>query len=142
MSDINERIEVLKEETVKLEEDRSKALAEFGEKALEELRGKKGFAEDAAKIDEITENIAAKGEEEKALLEEKKKLEEEEKERIFKLTCFSCQLVNADGAMFCENCGSKLGEPPREYCMICGTMNQPTLKFCGECGTKLDEIES
>lgn len=137
MSDINERIAALKEEVVKLEEEKFKAFAEFGEKALDELRGKKEFAEDAAKLDEIIAGINAKGEEEAALMVEKEKLEAEERERLMKLTCFSCHKVNPDGAVFCENCGSKLGDPPKEYCKNCGFLNQPGMEFCGKCGNKL-----
>jgi len=141
VSDINERIEALKEEVAQLEIDKVAALAEFGEKAISELRDKKGFAEDAEKIDAIMAEIDAKGEEEKALLEEKEKLEEEEKEKLMKRTCFSCNTVNPEDAAFCENCGSKLGEPPKEYCKACGFMNQPDMAFCGKCGSKLGEDE-
>ena len=139
MSDIDERIAALKEEVAGLEEERFKAFAEFGEKAFPEIRKKEGFSEIAEKIDALTVEIDAKGEQEKELLAEQERLEQEEKERILKCTCYSCQYVNTEDAVFCENCGAKLGEPPREYCKNCGTMNQPTLKFCGECGTKLDE---
>jgi len=139
VSDINEQLTALKEEVARLEEERYKALMEFGEKALPELRGKADFSEDAAKLDELEASIKAKGEEEIALLAEKEKQEAEERERILKLTCFSCNIVNPEGAMFCENCGSKLGEPPREYCKNCGFMNQPGMMFCGKCGSKLDE---
>ena len=139
MSDINERIEALKEEVAQLEIDKAAALAEFGEKALPELRGKKGFSEDAEKIDSLMAEIEAKGEEETALLEEKEKLEEEEREKLMKRTCFSCNNVNPEDAAFCENCGSKLGEPPAEYCKACKFMNQPGMAFCGKCGAKLGD---
>ena len=139
MSDVNERLAALKEDVTKLEEEKVTALAGFGEKALPELRDKKGFSEEAAKIDEIIASISAKGEEEKALLEEKEKQEAEERERLMKITCFSCQTVNPDGAVFCENCGAKLGDPPKEYCKKCGFLNQPGMEYCGKCGNKLGE---
>jgi len=139
VADINEQIEALKEEVAKLEIDKVAALAELGEKAVEELRGKKGFAEDVEKIDALTAEIEAKGEEETALLEEKEKQEEEEREKLMKRTCYSCNTVNSEDAAFCENCGSKLGEPPKEYCKACGFMNQPDMAFCGKCGAKLGE---
>ena len=54
-------------------------------------------------------------------------------------TCFFCKTTNADGAVFCEECGKRLGEKPKEYCDSCGTMNRPGQKFCGECGKRLPE---
>ena len=139
MADINEQINALQEEKAKLAEDKIKALAEFGEKALAELRDKKDYSEDVAKIDKITAEIEAKDKKETSLLAEKEKQEKEEKERIMKLTCFSCNTVNPDGAVFCENCGAKLGEPPKEYCKSCNFMNQTGMAFCGKCGAKLGE---
>jgi len=139
VADINEQLNALKDELVKLNEERQEALVEFGEAALAELRENKEFSEAAAKIDELTEKITEKSELETTLLAEKEKQEREERERIVRLTCFSCNTVNPEGAMFCENCGAKLGELPREYCKECGTMNPKGLKFCGECGKKLEE---
>ena len=138
MADINEQLTALKDELAKLEEERREACTEFGEAALPALRDNKDFAEAVAKIDGLTEKIAKTGEQESDLLAEKAKQEREERERIVKLTCFNCKMLNPDDAVFCENCGSKLGELPREYCTECGTLNQPGLKFCGECGKKLD----
>ena len=139
MADINERIDATKEELVKLGEERREALVEFGEAALAELRVNDEFSEAVKKIDELTEKITEKGELVTTLLADKEKQDREERERIVKLTCFSCNTVNPEGAMFCENCGSKLGVLPREYCKECGTMNPVGLKFCGECGSKLEE---
>jgi len=139
VTDINEQIEALKEEVAQLEIDKVAALAEFGEKALPELRDKKDFAEDAGKIDGIIAEIEAKGKEEADLLAEKEKQEEEEREALMKRTCYSCNNVNPEDAVFCENCGSKLGEPPKEYCKACNFMNQPDMAFCGKCGAKLGE---
>ena len=138
MAVTGEQITALQEEIAALESDREKALMEFGEAALSELRDNKEFAESAAKIDEIVKQIGEKKEEETELLAEKAKQEKEERERIVKLTCFKCNKVNPEGAAFCETCGSKIGELPREYCKACGTMNQTNMKFCGECGSKLD----
>ena len=139
MADINEKLATLTEVVIKLEEEKFKALAEFGEKALPALRDNKDFSKDAEKIDEIIAKISAKAKEETALLEEKEKFEAAERERIMKLTCFACHTVNPDGAVFCENCGAKLGDPPKEYCKKCGFLNQPGMEFCGKCGNKLGE---
>jgi len=139
VADINEKLAALTEEVIKLEEEKFKALAAFGEKALPELKDNKDFSKDAEKINEIIVKISAKAKEETALLEEKEKLEAAERERIMKLTCFACHTVNPDGAVFCENCGAKLGDPPKEYCKKCGFLNQPGMEFCGKCGNKLGD---
>ena len=144
MADLNDivgRLAAVKDEKAALEAKRREALAEFGELALPELRGNADFAGPAAKIDGIDAEASALNEKEAALLAEQERLELEEKERIEKLTCFYCKAVSPDGARFCENCGAKLGDPPREYCRNCKTMNQPEMKFCGECGRKLDEAQ-
>ena len=139
MSEIDNTIAAVKEEITALEKKLTEAYTELGEKALPELREKDGFKEAAAAIDGIAKEIEEKKEKTEALLIEKRDLEKKERERIAKCTCHSCRMVNPDDAKFCESCGAKLGELPREYCEECGTMNQPGLKFCGECGNKLKE---
>ena len=124
-------------EMAALEAKRLKAFADIGEKALPELRGGPEYAGLAAAVDAIDADIAALKQREADALAEKERRDKEEKERIAKLTCFSCKTVNVDGSKFCESCGAKLGVPPREYCASCGTMNRPNMKFCGECGKKL-----
>jgi hypothetical protein len=137
MNGCAENLAAIAEETAALEARRLKALADIGEKALPELRGNPAYAELAEAADEIEGSISALRVREAELLAKIEQLEKEEKERIAKLTCYSCKMVNADDSRFCERCGAKLGEPPREYCVPCGTMNQPSMKFCGECGSKL-----
>ena len=142
MSDLHgysERLAAIANEIVAMEDQRHKSYADIGERAFPELRDKPEFAESVAKVDKILAYISELKQKEAELLAEKEKREEEERERIAKLTCFTCKTVNSEGSKFCERCGKKLGEPPREYCKACGTMNQPTMKFCGECGQKLDE---
>jgi len=141
MSDqsIDERLSAIAEEMAVLEKQRLDTLAEIGEKAIPELREKPELTELIVKANELTEKICELREREASLLEEKERAEKEERDRIAKLTCFSCRTVNPESARFCEKCGAQLGIPPREYCTACGTMNQPGMKFCGECGTKLGE---
>jgi len=128
---------------------RIEALATFGEMALPELADKPEFAGQVEKVESFTAEISALEEKEAALQAEKElreaalraemeRKEREERERIARLTCYKCKTVNPDDARFCEKCGSKLGDPPREYCKNCGLMNQPGMKFCGECGNKLE----
>ena len=118
---------------------RNDVFSELGERALPELRDKPAYAGLAAEIAGLEaragELLARRGE----LLAEKEALEREEKAKLALRTCFVCKAVNPEGARFCEECGAKLGEPPREYCTACGTMNQPSMKFCGECGARLVE---
>ena len=113
-----------------LDKERLDILIEIGEKAITELCDSPAFSGLIAKAEEVAEKI-------NKLRENEEELHREENERISRHTCYKCNLVNPDGAKFCEECGGKLGEPPREYCKSCKTMNLPTMKFCGECGTKL-----
>ena len=138
---VNERLSAAADEMAVLEQQRISVLAEIGEKAFPELSDKPEYAGLAAKVKEVTEKIGDLKRQEAELLAEKEQAEKEERERLFKLTCFSCNTVNPEGAKFCEECGGKLGEPPREYCKACGTLNQPSMNFCGECGAKLDAAQ-
>jgi class 3 adenylate cyclase/tetratricopeptide (TPR) repeat protein len=51
------------------------------------------------------------------------------------MKCLKCQFENADGAKFCNECGSRLEFP----CPQCGKANPPGSKFCNECGHDLKE---
>jgi len=137
---VNERLSAVAGEMTVLEQQRLSVLAEIGEKALTELSDKPEYADLAAKAEELVGKIGELKTQEEALLAEKEQAEKEERERVLKLTCFACKTVNSEGARFCEECGGKLGEPPREYCTACGTLNQPNMKFCGECGARLGEV--
>jgi len=117
-----------------LESQRRELITEIGEKAVAVLADHPEFRELSGKITSIAKDLSG-------LREKESELKKEEEERVFKLTCFKCNIVNPEGARFCEECGGKLGDPPREYCRSCATMNQPTMKFCGECGSKLDDPE-
>lgn len=75
-----------------------------------------------------------------ALNSEQSAMENEYRRQTETATCFYCRTLNADDAVFCEECGKRLGEKPREYCEACGTMNNPGQKFCGECGAKLKDM--
>lgn len=134
-----ERLSAVADEMTVLEQQRISILVEIGEKALPEFRDKPEFADLAAKANETTQRLTDLKTQEAALLAEKEQAEKEERERILKLICFACKTVNPEGAKFCEECGGKLGEPPREYCTACGTMNGIGVKFCGECGARLGE---
>ena len=133
------RLAAVGKELAELKERRLEVLAEIGEKALPELKDKEGFADLAASVADIDDRTDDLRRQEEELLEEKARREKEEKERIAKLTCYVCKKVNQEGSRFCEECGAKLGEPPREYCRACCTMNLPQMKFCGECGAKLGD---
>jgi RNA polymerase subunit RPABC4/transcription elongation factor Spt4 len=139
VSAIDERIATLKEAREALEVKRLGAFTELGEKAYEQIKDVPEFAEITAVIDDAEKRIKEIGEEEAALIAEQEKKEREDRERIARQTCPSCKNVNPDDAAFCENCGAKLGELPKEFCKTCGIINQPGQKFCGECGTKLEE---
>jgi class 3 adenylate cyclase/predicted ATPase len=52
------------------------------------------------------------------------------------MQCPSCGGENAEGAKFCEECGS----PFVRLCPSCGQQMRPAAKFCPECGTPLQAI--
>ena len=139
MSNITEKIANIKAEIEAAEEKKHIVYAEFVELALPELKNKPAFSEPVEKIEEIISKIKELSESHEAAVAEQAKAEREEKERLIKCTCVVCKTVNPDDARFCESCGGKLGELPREYCEACCTLNPPGLKFCGECGAKLKE---
>jgi len=133
----DEKLSEIMDEIADAETQRINIFAEIGEKAFSVVRDNPEFTELTGKIDEITSRFEELQQRKADLLEEKERYEKEEKERIARLTCFKCRKVSSDESKFCEECGAKLGELPREYCKNCGTLNQPNMKFCGECGTKL-----
>jgi class 3 adenylate cyclase len=53
------------------------------------------------------------------------------------MKCPKCQFDNLEGAMFCNECGSKL----ELACPDCGKMNPFDSKFCNECGHDLRKIK-
>jgi len=132
------KINEIAEEITALEKSEVIAYAELGRKILPELEGDtEAESEYALYIDRI-KGLSARL---TFLKTEQSALETEYELAIEALTCFFCKTVNLDGAVFCEECGAKLGEKPREYCESCGTMNRPDQKYCGECGAKLPPIE-
>jgi len=115
-----------------LEQSELKLYAELGKKLLPTLA-------DDSENGELVSNIKETGEKLTALRREQSDLEIEKNRHIAELTCFTCKTVNTEGSTFCEECGAKLGEKPKEYCEACGTMNRQGQKFCGECGAKLGD---
>jgi hypothetical protein len=51
------------------------------------------------------------------------------------MKCPSCQIENAEGAKFCNDCGTRL----QLACAQCGNWNPASNKFCGGCGSALAE---
>ena len=113
-----------------LELSEREAYAELGRRLYPEL------AEDEQA--DLVLRIKTADEELAGLRKEQTAIETEYSQRVAAATCFYCKTVNAEGAAFCEECGKKLGEKPKEYCEACGMMNRPGQKFCGECGKKLE----
>ena len=105
--------------------------AELGQKMLGLLAADSEHAPLADNIREINAQL-------EELRREFTELEQTYKTQLIALTCFACNMVNPEGSRFCEVCGAKLGEPPKEYCRACNTTNRPGQKFCGECGAKLE----
>jgi class 3 adenylate cyclase len=51
------------------------------------------------------------------------------------MKCPKCQSDNESDALFCNECGAKLGFA----CSLCGKVNPPGSKFCNKCGQVLGE---
>jgi RNA polymerase subunit RPABC4/transcription elongation factor Spt4 len=128
--EIKAKSEATAEQIARLEQAELASLAELGRKLLPGLSDSSEHASLASSIKDMGTKLAT-------LRREKSLLDEEYKQQLAALTCFVCKAVSPTGSRFCEECGGKLGEPPREYCKSCGTMNGPNLKFCGECGARL-----
>ena len=140
-NNFDELLSATNEEAAVIESQRLKILADIGEKVLSEVRGKPEFTDLLVKFGEAEAKAAEIQRRMARLRAEKTAFERAEKERIAKYTCPACRKFNGDGASFCEECGHKIGELPREFCKTCCFTNQPGMKFCGECGTKLAEIQ-
>ncbi len=53
------------------------------------------------------------------------------------MACPSCGVVNPQGAKFCAECGTRLGDA----CASCGaTRPTPTARFCAECGSPFGDL--
>jgi len=128
--EIKAKSDALTVEITELELAEQGLLAELGKKVLPELPEDSAHASLAAEIKKLGNKMAK-------MRKEQASLDAEYKQQLVALTCYSCKTLNPSGSRFCEECGGKLGEPPREYCKACNTMNSPNLKFCGECGVKL-----
>lgn len=58
------------------------------------------------------------------------------------MKCQFCNTELEDDALFCHECGAKIGESPAEEyeetikkCSVCGADLSPDAKFCSQCGT-------
>ena len=51
--------------------------------------------------------------------------------------CPQCGSANQPGVKFCQQCGTRMGEPSLCFCSQCGSENPADTRFCGSCGTKL-----
>ncbi|WP_204735907.1 MULTISPECIES: double zinc ribbon domain-containing protein [Hydrogenophaga] len=49
------------------------------------------------------------------------------------VACPACREANANGARFCQNCGTSLRP---KACVQCGATMVMNAKFCGQCGTQ------
>ncbi|MDR0490422.1 MAG: zinc ribbon domain-containing protein [Oscillospiraceae bacterium] len=132
LEEMKSRTEEITQQVSEFERTELKLYAELGKKLLPELEESSEHAPLVTKLKVIGDRIAS-------LRSECANLEEEYKKSIAERTCYACSFVSPEGARFCEECGAKLGEPPKEYCKACSTMNRPGQKFCGECGAKLEE---
>ena len=138
-NDFDKAIAEAEAEAEAIKSRRLEILAGIGEKALPEIDGKPEFADLLAQLDEAEKQAEELVVRMAKIQEEKIKFERAEKERVARYTCVACRNVNNENSRFCEECGGKVGDLPREFCKICCTLNYQSLKFCGECGAKLED---
>jgi len=129
--EMNIKIGEIADQITQLEKSKNEIYAELGKKVFPNLAD--------GEYPDIVEQIKLADEKMNALRDDQDFIEAEYKRIIESYTCFLCKTVNNEGAVFCAECGAKLGAKPREYCEKCETMNNPGQKFCGECGAKLRE---
>lgn len=54
------------------------------------------------------------------------------------MNCKNCNAEMKEGALFCQECGAKVGDDLPETslkCAKCGAELEPGIKFCSQCGT-------
>ena len=119
-----------------LKKQETNLYAEIGKAAIEQY-GAESFGEPAQRLQQTKDTIIAvqqKLEEAQAAEAEREKAA---KEALAARTCPNCGFENPEGTKFCQECGTKLGQPKQNTCPNCGAENAPGVKFCQECGTKL-----
>ena len=58
------------------------------------------------------------------------------------IKCTSCGFENNEINKFCEQCGSKLEQKPKEqFCRYCGKQLEPAALFCTSCGKRIQNLQ-
>lgn len=66
-------------------------------------------------------------------------------ERKMDVNCKICNAELKDGALFCPECGTKVGDDVTETplkCQKCGAELEPGIKFCSQCGTAVTDNQA
>ncbi|MCE5234850.1 MAG: zinc-ribbon domain-containing protein [Clostridiaceae bacterium] len=110
--------------------------AQAGKRIMEQ-EGSSRFPDLYSQLELVKSNVAAAEQKLQALKSEKDAAERAKKEAEEKCTCPNCGSINPEGINFCQECGTKLGAPAKNFCTSCGAENAAGARFCGGCGARL-----
>ena len=60
------------------------------------------------------------------------------------MRCPNCQSPLEEGAIFCQECGTRAGQQPKKkamFCSHCGSRLEEDSVFCGNCGSRVEDTD-
>ena len=60
------------------------------------------------------------------------------------MRCPNCQSPLEEGAIFCQECGTRAGQQPKKkamFCSHCGSRLEEDSVFCGNCGSRIEDTD-
>ena len=60
------------------------------------------------------------------------------------MRCPNCQSLLEEGAIFCQECGTRAGQQPKKkamFCSHCGSRLEEDSVFCGNCGSRIEDTD-
>lgn len=122
-------------EVNELKQQEEALYAEIGRKAVQ-VYGLETFSETADRLKLIQANLQSAQAKLNATKAENEAAKAKEEAAKAACTCPNCGYENSEGIKFCQECGTKLGVPPKRYCTSCGAELSARIRFCGECGAR------
>ena len=147
------RIYNLEKEMNVIAQQQDKLYTDIGRMAIQKF-GYADFGEAGAELEALANDMAAK---EATVAELKAEIERLAAEAaaakaaakaaaaqssVSATTCPSCGATNPEGYRFCQECGTKLEAPAKNFCAECGAELVAGARFCGVCGAKQPEQQA